>query len=251
LCRHVCRRRTWKHLFYGNNNHYPASGGNPGNPYAAYGTHGTTSGSGSVLFGTGGTIDGSGNPTSVSAGNGTSHGLLSPVTLSMNFGFDNGATGGSVLGQPSWLLTSTAVVNAGSPGVGTSGNPLGSFVLHNVAAGTYNLFLYGQNYDATRGASFSLGAANGGSAVGGVTSTLNTGNKSSFVLGDNYVEFVGVTPDGSGNISGLWGAVSNPLSGLSGEGDFNGLQLVTVSEPGALTLIGLGLAGLFAVRRRK
>src|ERR1051326_2397367 len=107
-------------LFYGNNNHYPASGGNPGNPYAAYGPHGTVTGGGSVLFGTGGTIDPSGNPTSVPAGNATSHGLLSPVTLSMNYGFDNGATAGSTPGTPSWLLTSAAVVNGASPGVGTA-----------------------------------------------------------------------------------------------------------------------------------
>jgi len=204
-----------------------------------------------VLFGTGGTIDGSGNPTSVPAGNATSRGLLSPVTLSMNYGFDNGATAGSTLGTPSWLFTSAAIVNGASPGVGTASNPLGSFILHHVGAGAYNLFLYGQNYDATRGAAFSLAAANGGTALGGITSTLNTGNRNSFVLGDNYVEFLGVTPDANGDISGLWGAVSNPLSGLSGEGDFNGLQLVVVPEPGAIALLGLGLTGLFLVRRRK
>jgi hypothetical protein len=238
-------------LFYGNNNHYPASGGNPGNPYAAYGSHGTVTGMGPVLFGTGGTIDGSGNPTSVPAGNATSRGFLSPVTLSMNYGFDNGATAGSTLGTPSWLLTCAAVVNGASPGVGTANNPLGSFTLHHVAAGTYNLFLYGENYDANRGAAFSLAAANGGIPVGGLTSTFNTGNRNSLVLGDNYVEFVGVTPDANGDISGLWGAVSNPISGFSGEGDFNGLQLVTVPEPGAIALLGLGLTGLFLVRRRK
>src|SRR4029077_17542687 len=156
-------------------------------------------------FGTGGTIDGSGNPTSVPAGKATSRGFLSPVTLSMNYGFDNGATAGSTLGTPSWLLTCAAVVNGASPGVGTASNPLGSFTLHHVAAGTYNLFLYGENYDANRGAAFSLAAANGGIPVGGLTSTFNTGNRNSLVLGDNYVEFVGVTPDANGDISGLWG----------------------------------------------
>lgn len=228
-------------LFFGGNNHYPASGGSPGNPYAAYGNNGGITGSGNVLFGTGGTIDGSGNPTSTPAGNATSSGALSPVTLSMNFGFDNGATGGSTPGQPSWLLTSAAVVQS-TPG---------TFTLHNVPAGTYSLYLYGQNYDATRGASFNI-TGGGGTAVGGITSTLNTGNKTSFVLGDNYVEFTGVTPNASGDISGTWSGVTNPTSGLTGEGDFNGLQLVslTAPEPSTLALAGLG-TGLLALRRRR
>ena len=38
------------------------------------------------------------------------------------------------------------------------------------------------------------------------------------------VEFVGVAPNANGDISGTWGAVTNGAN--SGEGDFNGLQLV-------------------------
>jgi hypothetical protein len=168
----------------------------------------------------------------------------------MNYGFDNGATAGSTPGTPSWLLTSAAVVNGGSPGVGTAANPLGSFTLHNVASGSYNLFLYGQNYDATRGAAFFLNTTNGGTAVGGITMTLNTGNRSTFVLGDNYVEFLNVHPDSGGNIFGFWGAVSNSISGLSGEGDFNGLQLVAVPEPSVMGILGIGVFGWFARRNR-
>lgn len=238
--------------YYGPGNPYPATGGNPGNPYAAYGAGGLSSTSGSVLFGTGGTIDSSGNPTTTPAGNATSKGVFSPVTLSMNFGTDSANTAGSTPGTPSWLLTSAAIVDGGNPGAGTAGAPLGTFALHNVdQTKTYDLFLYGQNYDATRGAAFALNGSNGGTAVGGFTSTLNTGIKNSFVLGNNYVEFTGVMADANGDISGSWGAVSNPTSGLSGEGDFNGLQLVAVPEPAAITLIGMGLAGLCVWRRRK
>jgi hypothetical protein len=227
-------------LFFGTNNPYPATGGNPGNPYAAYGANGNQSTSGSVLFGTGGTIDGSGNPTSVPAGNATSSGALSPITLSMNFSGDNGATAGSVLGQPSWLLTSAAITQT-----------TGTFTLHHLPAGTYTLFLYGANYDNTRGAAFSI-TTGGGTALSGITQTINTGQRTTFVLGDNYVEYTGVIPNGNGDISGSWGDVSNPISGLSGEGDFNGLQLIAqaVPEPSIFALVGLGMGGL-ALRRRR
>jgi hypothetical protein len=221
--------------------------GNPGNPYASY-----TGGSahGNALF--------SPANSSASAGNATSAGLLSAVTLSMSYGGDNGlgSIGGNNSihnGTPGFLLGEAAIVNGGSPGIGTSSNPLGSFTLNNVAAGSYDLFLYGANYNNDRGAAFSI-TIGGGTAMGGITSAINAANgspASSFVLGQDYVEFVGVTPVG-GEISGTWGAVSNSISGNSGEGDFNGLQLVAVvPEPAALALFGLGLGGLCFLRRRK
>lgn len=231
-------------LFYGANNHYPASGGNPGNPYAAYGANGTLSTSGSVLFGTGGTIDGSGNPTSVPAGNATSRGLLSPITLSANFLQDNGATAGATLGTPSWLLSSAAI----SPATAT-------FTFHNVPAGSYLLYCYGANYDNDRGTLF---AVSSGLAHNGINATLNQANGTrpgqSFLEGINYVYFEGVTPDASGNIT--VNASGSPLDGvgnpnLPGEADVNGFQLVAIPEPSTMAILGLGLAGLFAVRRRR
>jgi len=226
--------------FYGPGNPDSAHGsvpsGLPGQPYA---WHNGLSASGNTLFSPA-------SPGATNTGNATSSGTISPVTLSLSYGFDNGANGGVTQGQPSWILSHAAVVNGA--------NPLGTFGLQNVPAGTYDLFLYGANFDGTRGASFTVSS---GTALGGITQTINpnaapTGNAlNAFVLGQTYVEFVGVTPDGSGNITGTWGAVSNPISGLSGEGDFNGLQLVLVPEPGALALIGLGLGGLCFLRRRK
>jgi hypothetical protein len=231
-------------LFYGSNNHYPASGGNPGNPYAAYGANGNSSTSGHVLFGTGGTIDGSGNPTSVPAGNATSGGLLSPITLSANFLGDNGATAGSTLGTPSWLLTSAAISSSTA-----------TFTFHNVPTGTYLLYCYGANYDNNRGTLFSV---NSGSAHNGINATLNQANGTrpgqSFIEGVNYVYFQAVTPNGSGDITVL--ASANPLDGvgnpnLPGEADINGFQLITVPEPSAMAMLGLGLAGVLAARRRR
>ena len=229
--------------FYGPGNpdsgHGSVPNGNPGQPYA---WHSGTSASGPNLF----------SPTSSGAantGNATSAGLITPVTLSLSYGFDNGADGGITQGQPSWVLSHAALV---------TGSTLGTFTLNNVPAGTYQLFLYGSNFNNDRGAAFGI-TTGGGTFLGGINATTNPndtgsgtlGAKNQFILGGNYVEVDGLAPVG-GVISGTWGAVTNPLSGNSGEGDFNALQLVrVVPEPGTLALLGLGMAGLFAVRRRK
>ncbi len=178
----------------------------------------------------------------------TSSGSLTPITLTVNYGGDNGGlhnTGTTFQGTPAFILGQAAIVNGS--------NPNGSAILNNVASGTYNIFLYGENFDATRGAAFSLAAANGGTFLNGISTTLNTGQKASFVDGDNFVEVLGVHPDVNGQITIDFGAVNNPISGLSGEGDFNGLQLQVAAapEPGTLAMLGLGIAGIFALRRRK
>ncbi|MDB6066736.1 MAG: hypothetical protein JWR26_2944 [Pedosphaera sp.] len=226
-------------LFFGYNNPYPASGGNPGNPYAAYGTNGIVTGSGSVIFGSAGTTP----PGTTPAGNVTSSGVLSPITLKMNYGFDNGATANATLGQPSWLFADAAVVNNGATG---------TFELDHVPAGTYTIYLYGANYDDDRGTSFTVSS---GTAHNGISGTLNdnaphgsgTSPASAFVEGINYVIFNSVHPDASGTISGTW--FPNPADGvgnsnLSGEGDFNGMQLVknaVVVQP-ALSIHASGLS---------
>jgi hypothetical protein len=226
-------------VFYGPGNtdsgHGSVPNGLPGNPYA---WHNGTTASGTNLF----------SPTNSGAtnvGNATSAGTLSPVTISMTYGGDNGATAGTSQGTPSQIFSAAALTpNATTPG---------TFTLSNVPAGTYNLFLYGANYDGNRGAAFTVSS---GTPLGGFSSTTNPGGGplQTFVLGGDYVEFTGVTPDGSGNITGTWGAVSNPITGFSGEGDFNGLQLqfVPVPEPSSLAfcLVG-GVGGLMRIMRRR
>jgi hypothetical protein len=229
--------------FYGSGNpdsgHGSVPNGLPGNPYA---WHNGTTASGANLFSP--TNSGAGN-----VGNATSAGTISPVTLSLTYGGDNGLNNGLAgtvsQGTPAQILGEAALTpNATTPG---------TFTLSNVPAGTYNLFLYGANYDGDRGAVFTVSS---GSPVGGFTATMNPGGGplNSFILGGDYVEFTGVTPDGSGNITGTWGAVTNTITGQSGEGDFNGLQLqaAPVPEPSSLLfcLVG-GAAGLARIVRRR
>ncbi len=232
--------------FYGGGNPDSAHGsvpaGLPGNPYAWY--NGTSS--------TGNTLFSPTNSGAANVGNANSDGTISPVTLSLSYAFDNGSQGNVTQGTPSQVLSEAALVQ---------GSTLGTFTLGNVAAGTYDLFLYGANYDGTRGAAFTVAS---GTALDGFTSTMNTnatagnGPLTTFVLGVDYVEFIGVTPDSNGNITGTWGAVSNTISGLSGEGDFNGLQLVSVPaavtavpEPASLisSFVGMGCLTLLGLRR--
>src|SRR5262249_36828637 len=88
---------------------------------------------------------------------------------------------------------------------------------------TYDVYLYGSNYDGDRGAVFAL---NSGTADSGITGTVNAGQpaNNAFTLGTNYVLFHNVTPNGSGQIIGTW--TPNAASTLQGEGNFNAIQLV-------------------------
>ena len=134
---------------------------------------------------------------------------------------------------------------------------MGTFVLHNVAAGAYTLYLYGADYNNDAGTSFSLAPANGGSADAGIASTLNDqsspGVTLAFSQGANYVIFNNVQPDSAGNIAGTF--IPNPADGvgnsnLSGEADFNGLQLIAAPEPVAAALALSAFVALSVVRQR-
>lgn len=236
--------------FYGPGNldsaHGSVPSNEPGNPYAWYSNGSTTASTPGAnhLF----------SPLNPSAGGGNaySNGTLSPITLALSYGGDNGinnvgAQSDVVQGTPAWILSEAALTpNATTPG---------TFSLGSVPSGTYDLYLYGANYNGDRGAVFALEAANGGTPVGGFTSTINPatgGPLQTFILGGDYVEFTGVTPDANGDINGTWSAVSNPISGNSGEGDFNGMQLVYVSPvPEPVSIGALGLFGCALLGRRR
>ncbi len=165
-----------------------------------------------------------------------SDGTLVPVTLTVVYGFDNGnlayGPGAAAFGPPypntcgncpSLVLGYAAVVNGD--------NPVGSITLSNVPPGSYKLFLFGANFDGNRGASFTF---NSGIPHNGTNYTTNPGGPGPlnvFTEGRTYVELDNVTPSPNGTITGTFGAVSNSITHQTGEGDFNGLQLVKVVTP--------------------
>ena len=75
---------------------------------------------------------------------------------------------------------------------------VGTLTLQNVPNTSYNFYLYGANFDGTRGAQFSV---NSGTPLGGYSATVNpysnggSGPLDTFILGADYVEFTGVAPD--------------------------------------------------------
>ncbi len=176
-----------------------------------------------------------------------SDGSLIPITLTTTYGGDNGAlyfygdgtAGNTCATCPSLVLGYAAVVNGA--------NPVGSFVLHNVPPGVYNLYLYGANYDNDRGASFTVNSGSPHNGLNGATNDFSGGPASSFVEGANYVYFTNVIRTVDGLITGTWGPVSNPFSGNSGEGDFNGLQLVKVATAPPILSIGVS-AGIATMK---
>lgn len=156
-------------------------------------------------------------------------------------------------------LTDTSPSNF-NPGQGTQGTPGGleapyayaggsavvTETLNNVPTGTYNLYLYGKNYPyADRGTAFTVTV---GAAAYGTQSTVCSSD-SSFTRGNDYVEFTNIVIGaGGGAITFTYTSGANG----GGEGDFNGLQLVTVQPSainfdvpggvGAVNYAGLGAA---------
>lgn len=188
------------------------------------------------------------NPYPATGALSDSTGTPTAMTYDISYDFNGGG-----------LYLNPPLISNGTPGflfgeaASVSGTDVGTLTLHGVGAGSYDLYLYGANYDGTRGALFTVSS---GTAVSGLTATTNpysssgSGPLTTFQLGVDYVEFTGVTPDANGNIAITWTQnVNDPLGG--GEGDFNGMSLVTVPEPTTMAFMGLALMGLLAVRRRR
>ncbi len=172
------------------------------------------------------------------------------ITINVTYGGNN-AGAGAVNGTPSYLTEASDLVNGGAPGIGTSTNPTGLFVVSGLPQGAYTLYLYGANFDGDRGSIFAInGAQNDGvhTAIpdNGISSTTNsavnpTGSDAAgtevLAEGDNYVFFHTVVPDASGTISGTYVPDPNPLTGQNGEAPFNGLQLalhlISIQKTGA------------------
>ncbi len=159
-------------------------------------------------------------------------------------------TSGGLLsdGTTASSITLTATYGAGGGGVytgdpqGANGTPSGLFApfednktsasntntLNNVPAGTYSLYLYGDNADdADRGTTFTVWTA---STSATSLSTVNLlADANTFVKGVNYVVFTNLVLTSTGTINIKWTANTaatdtfNPQT----EGMFNGLQLVS------------------------
>jgi hypothetical protein len=121
-----------------------------------------------------------------------------------------------------------------------AGGPL-TESLNNLAAGTYNLFIYSQNGGfADRGGVFVLNS---------ITQTVtNDGtDHSTFILGTNYTEYTGIVLSAPGSITFTYGPVTE------GEGDINGVQLqvLGVPEPSTWAMLLGGAAVLLFIQRRR
>lgn len=148
-----------------------------------------------------------------------------PVTLTTTYNFDSGGLFFYGDGSPGNTCSSCPSLVLGYNAVAASGNPPGTFTLHSVPPGSYTLYVYCANSDNDRGSLFTI---NGGSQAS-CTNASNGAPASAFVEGVTYVSFTNITPNADGTIIGSYTGITNPVSGLSGEGNFNGLQLIKVA----------------------
>lgn len=177
-----------------------------------------------------GVVDSNGNPTSVGFSFDNQGG-----------GYDNSVTPDTNPTDAQTLLQPYAF-DYYNTGDGSSSDPTFS-ITGLESGGLYDVYVYAINGTyANRGTNVTIGST--------TLSTANTQN-TSFVAGNNYVEFTNVAADNTGSITGTYLPGTAPTFGGNGEADFNGLQLVAVPEPTTLGIFGAGLASLLLLKRRR
>ena len=131
-----------------------------------------------------------------------------------------------------------------------SGTALGTFSLGSVPAGNYDLFLYGANFDGTRGAAFTVSS---GTPLGGFTSTTNPNNwawvtgapwtafdASNFAPGEPNGDSEGLTMNRYGNST--WNDEGTEVGGyiveVRGVPDACSTQMLLVGACGMIGAVG-------------
>ena len=163
--------------------------------------------------------------------------LLDSTGAVTTVGITVGTHGGGYSGSGNALLNDYLYLE----GAATSS----SFTLSGLSASdSYNVYIYSTGDVSGQGGAFSFGATT-------LTTSANPRDGTNFILGNNYVVFSGVTPDGTGSATFNW--VFNGVSANSSTA-LNGIQIVSVAvpEPSAASLLigSLGM-GLLVRRRRK
>ena len=122
-----------------------------------------------------------------------------------------------------------------------------SGTLNSVSPGTYNVFVYGCNANYLDGRIYNFTVSSVLTSSTTQTNSVNT-TDTSFVLGQNYVEFMNLAVGSGAQINfSITGANGNTNT----EADFNGLQLQAVPEPSGCALALLGMLSLAIVFRRR
>ena len=114
---------------------------------------------------------------------------------------------------------------------------------------TYNVYLYTQPnawYSGDAAGRKITFSTSGLTTSLPVTTLGSDPTLSVFTLGTNYVEFVNVAPDASGNLT-----INYQGLGPSGEADLNGFQIQSVPEPGTWMLLALTGTFFMVTRRRR